>query len=735
MNNKRKVFFATFLISYVALAVIIVIIYSSVYGSYVNLLKSRTEKYNVLQLEKNISIIDKTMQDISSNLRSIVNSGFIQELHNTGSNISMAQLINLQASFKQRETGSYTGAAQYISMKDKDFIVALDNSSLSRKDYFTNRVKYETITDDEIIKMVESGIKSRYVMPVQNVYISGLKRQVLPIITTLYSGGRAIGYIGTLVDMNYLKAVMKEGFSEGKLMIADESRQVLYLDEGMSQDMDYSYGKMLASGDMVNFAYRSDYNRWTYVLVESKKTVFGVFSDIRMLAFIATVIAIIFALVFGRLFMQKNVMPIGKILDLVEDDKKKSIYDNIYMYMSGLKNNVSEFRRYFERNADFIRGGIVRKLLDGDFKTDEEIAGQCEYTELDFSGKVFWVTVIKSKMSGTQRDVKMKNQELLEALVYSILERHSKYYPAVQFFVSHVNVSTAAVLFCMKTDERENVDKSRNSFERILKKQLNNKVGGEFYILTGQIVEKATDISESYVEVMSLIEKIKNKSESKRALIPSNYWYPLEVESKIVNMAISGECEGISEIIKEIERNNFETGSLNEEDFMVLYYEVKATLVKLMKMNSLEVSEEVISAPDEENPVEAVRYVLKVISEICEQSSKRSKNKDEENYEEIKHFIYKNYWNPDMSLTLISDKFGLNESYISSLFKKYDTSYMSHLERVRLECACKMMLSDKINIAEVAEIVGYNSDQSFRRAFKRLYGISPKSYKELYKDK
>ena len=400
-----------------------------------------------------------------------------------------------------------------------------------------------------------------------------------------------------------------------------------------------------------------------------------------------------------------------------------------------LKNDLVMLRKYFEKNVDFLQGGIVRKLLDGDFKDTDELLEQCRYTGLDFENKLFWVMVIKSGPEWLEHEVKIKNQELIEALCYAVLEKNGRYYKGTDFYICRAGENITAILFSTDSGDIQRANKHRIGIERVLKKQLDNKIGKEFYLGTGEMADNALSISKSYSEVLAVLEKERAEHNEKYVSISANYWYPLEVENRIANMAVRGETNGIRKVIEEIEEKNFKKQNLTEADLRALYYEIKATLVKLLKMNSVEVSDDVISAPDEKNPEAAVRYILNVIEEICKESGKKDKNRDDENYEKIKHFIYKNYWNPDMSLTLVSDKFSLSETYISSLFKKNNGSYLSYLESVRLECACKMILSEKININEVAEIVGYNSDQSFRRAFKRYYGISPTSYKELYKNK
>lgn len=86
----------------------------------------------------------------------------------------------------------------------------------------------------------------------------------------------------------------------------------------------------------------------------------------------------------------------------------------------------------------------------------------------------------------------------------------------------------------------------------------------------------------------------------------------------------------------------------------------------------------------------------------------------------------------DLSLTTLLDHFELDDiSAISKLFKKHTGENFSvYLTKLRIEKACELLESNKYTIKEVAEMAGYLSDSSFRRAFKNQKGIPPTEYKK-----
>ena len=80
-------------------------------------------------------------------------------------------------------------------------------------------------------------------------------------------------------------------------------------------------------------------------------------------------------------------------------------------------------------------------------------------------------------------------------------------------------------------------------------------------------------------------------------------------------------------------------------------------------------------------------------------------------------------------LAMVSEQFGLSEGYLSALFKEeMNVNFADYLEDLRMKEACRLLKEGGL-VADIAERTGYNSVQSFRRAFKRVLGVSPSEYR------
>ncbi|MBC7960845.1 MAG: helix-turn-helix transcriptional regulator [Vallitaleaceae bacterium] len=93
-------------------------------------------------------------------------------------------------------------------------------------------------------------------------------------------------------------------------------------------------------------------------------------------------------------------------------------------------------------------------------------------------------------------------------------------------------------------------------------------------------------------------------------------------------------------------------------------------------------------------------------------------------------YINKNYQNP-LKLSDIATYVGMNESYVSRLFKKsLHINFVDYLNRVRVEKAKALLKDGQLSVAETAFQVGYQNESYFSRIFKAVEGISPKQYQK-----
>ena len=93
---------------------------------------------------------------------------------------------------------------------------------------------------------------------------------------------------------------------------------------------------------------------------------------------------------------------------------------------------------------------------------------------------------------------------------------------------------------------------------------------------------------------------------------------------------------------------------------------------------------------------------------------------------EIAEYLKENYYNPDLSIMLLAEKFQMNPSYLSRVFKKQmGVGLSEYLQKIRIESAKELMHKKELSIKEISERVGYNNVMTMNRAFKKYEGTTP----------
>ena len=79
----------------------------------------------------------------------------------------------------------------------------------------------------------------------------------------------------------------------------------------------------------------------------------------------------------------------------------------------------------------------------------------------------------------------------------------------------------------------------------------------------------------------------------------------------------------------------------------------------------------------------------------------------------------------------LSRQYLINPTTLKNAFKSvYGTSIAAHIKEHRMRQAARMLIESNLNIAEIAQAVGYDSQSKFTAAFKTYFKILPKEYRK-----
>lgn len=98
-------------------------------------------------------------------------------------------------------------------------------------------------------------------------------------------------------------------------------------------------------------------------------------------------------------------------------------------------------------------------------------------------------------------------------------------------------------------------------------------------------------------------------------------------------------------------------------------------------------------------------------------------------------YISANLYNP-LKLDILARQIHVSQRQLLRIMHSFlNESLYSYIARQRVERSILYMQTKDINLSKIAEMVGYNNSQSFSKAFKKHFGISPRVYMNTFQDR
>ena len=212
------------------------------------------------------------------------------------------------------------------------------------------------------------------------------------------------------------------------------------------------------------------------------------------------------------------------------------------------------------------------------------------------------------------------------------------------------------------------------------------------------------------------------------------YYYPESLSVQLSGFISTGNKDQVSELFKLIRNENTVKRSLSYTQQHWLISDIRGTIFK--KRHNISADDlpsdklKYLDLIDRQFEGEMSLSALKTIAlELCEVYGTDTESNDL--ILKIQSYINNNYHNPDLGLSKISEEFGISENYFSYLFKKeVSENFSTYLERLRMARAKEMVLDSANNLSNLYQYLGYNNAASFRRAFKKNFGVSPKEMRD-----
>ncbi len=392
----------------------------------------------------------------------------------------------------------------------------------------------------------------------------------------------------------------------------------------------------------------------------------------------------------------------------------------------------SHLQEVMDSQRPIIFSSYVRQFLKGMIVSREEADYAKEFLGLADESLVFNGLYIVAYNSADQHSPSSEFRTLEECNSI-ILDTFRQFLDETLYYFSPSDRVYAVIVVGKADAEKDPIIKANEMVVK-MHNYLLDTYGIWLFAGIGKTTDDILNVWESYQQAMEAV----NYTSKNYFFFPyefiqkdsSTFYYPTELSTKLIHFISTGNTSQVMEFFNLIHQENIEERSLPINMVQFLLSDIRNTLLKARFALPQSTPKEVIQNLDE-------CFAEHVSFKLCEDIALKLctlftiKSDDTDMISLIEKYIHDNYADPSMGLNKISDEFQISESYFSHLFKeKKGVNFSTYLESIRLNEASRLIRETDISLNELYLSVGYNNANSFRRAFKKIYGVTPSAMRD-----
>lgn len=480
---------------------------------------------------------------------------------------------------------------------------------------------------------------------------------------------------------------------------------------------------------------------------------YGVFMEkshaARNLMVMGLLLFILIGAFVSQLLVRKNYKPINNIIENIAKKVGMNLAEgsNELSFIHSVLNNTFEendkFISLMKKHNNVLKSNFLIRLLKG--RTDTGIALEETFENFDirFQSQCFAVMLFFIESGNNNLEIlKLRPDEiqLEQFILVNVVEELIN--QIHQGYMVELDDSILACIVNFREAGTDPLKKKQQLTEAAGKAQqfIGESFGISFSVSLSTMHSTLDGIPYAYREALHAMEhRTLGKSNQiicydENANMDSFYDYSIETEYKLMNVIREGNVESAKKILDQIFERNFGGLSLSRETGECLVFDLLSTIVKQVDDPVLMDRLQPVSRLRKCNTlVQIQEEMMDVMEEICSYFYQRNRTRsDSKVSKEIIDYIRQNYQDQNLSVAMIGEHFNMTANYLSKLFKS-QTGERLHdcIERLRIERAKELIKTENLNIIDIAKEVGYSSDKSFIRVFKKIEGMTPGKYKEV----
>lgn len=462
-----------------------------------------------------------------------------------------------------------------------------------------------------------------------------------------------------------------------------------------------------------------------YILVTEKSSLFRADTIISRILIVCIALCIIGGLLLSIYMSMKNAKPLLSLIKRFKLGTHQTNYDEygiIEQYMNEMAIQSSDILHHTEKQQIVLNQSFLPLLINGNYNNQQTIHALAGIYEISFDHPFFCVIIFRPQSGTVDTDLLTLNNLINDkmagkaSVILSVFD----------------NVLTILINL-----EHPHNDSVISGICTLVSDILAN--GGTAALVgVGRIYDNMVDIILSYEEAITAIDSSVHPGsttgygrdqadKNERALLCDfqrylqnrQYDQAIGLTPALFNTYLTGCQEQIAKCRRYVILNEMLEVLAQQESFQnndndkAMYSSRTASLLASVGSSA-----------------KLQKEVLELLCSL--QKTYEAKQYDKESVsEKAKKIIDNKYRDPLLGLYSIADELGVSNTYVSKTFKsRYKIGVVEYINQVRIENAKKLIAAGVYGIKTIAMEVGFSSDISFIRVFKKLEQTTPGKYKK-----
>lgn len=741
-NRGEHSIFITYLLSYMLMAAVLCATVIVISVNDTNIMRDALTESIKQDLEKSADTFETRLSELRSTAYAIANEQDIIDFARA-SELTMteyARLYKMTQSVGRLYQNNNILDAVYIYFPNSHSV--LDGANLipaallpySERELILDGVGYSSYFDSALNK------GSAYLLDSVEAVQSGARTSKLFYAVNLgtQSLGKADAYAFFSIDLDFIGGLLScaSGDDAGFMRILSPSGDALYM-SGANVDVDMSelvalgYGEhIVAQSGYTLYAYRPYGAEYVYVLGVSSAYFSGrLYSALKLtLVFGLAMIALVIALAY--MLTRRNAAPLRRLALMSPIWSHKSELTAISDGMRELAADKERLAGSLRQQRELFMSALFARLIGYGFASEDELEAELALADISPEAPLYAAIYVHFE------PVDEENQLGAQVLISDAMR--SKLPGALHTY--QIDSSNCATFIALKSED--GVEALSGELDALLHDML-TRLHISMWCSIGVRVSKFIELSESYRSARHMFISTRWAMRARVAVVSAGdaagegYTLSEEMRHKLFNLCQAGDMEQISAALEHVlPRDGYASSALQLKQ---LAYDFRALLMRINNElfdGELPLSHQyaaVLAGAIDEG--ELLKCASDLFGHICAQVGERRQSRSNGLVEAMQQYVDANYHDSELSLTGIAEHFNMNEKYLSRIFREVSGQTLTQaIEARRLARAVELMSDANLLLGDVCSQCGYANMNSFYKAFRRVYGVSPSAYRSGMKE-